>query len=65
MLETIGQNAGKVWTYLDENGEVTLAAIKKDLELKGDAAALSIGWLAREGKLEVTKKGNSVKVKLI
>lgn len=65
MLNRIGESAGKVYDYLDSKGEVTLASLKKDLDLKGDLIPLSIGWLAREGKLEVLKKGNSTKIALI
>lgn len=65
MLESIGQIAGQVWTYLSANGESTLSSVKKELDLKGDSAALAIGWLAREGKLSIVKKGNSTKISLI
>ena len=65
MLQTVGEIAGKIWTYLDNNGESTLAGLKKELDLKPEQATLSLGWLAREGKVEIEKKGNSVKVSLI
>ncbi len=62
MINSIGENAGLVWNYLSENQESTLANLKKVLDLKGDTAALAVGWLAREGKVQIGKKGNSVKV---
>ena len=65
MLSLVGDTAGKVWNYLNENSESTLSNLKKELDLKGDSAALAIGWLAREGKVDLIKKGNSIKVKLI
>ena len=64
MKETIGSTAGQVWEYLSSNNEVTLAALKKDLELKSDEATMALGWLAREDKVEFSKKGASVKVRL-
>lgn len=63
-MHDVGEVAGKIWKYLDTNGEVTLAALKKDLEIKPDLAGLSLGWLAREGKIDMQKKGNSLKVSL-
>jgi hypothetical protein len=65
MLETIGANAGKIWSHLSENDDITLSALKKDLSLKSDEAGLALGWLAREGKIGFVKKGASVKVKLL
>lgn len=56
MINSIGENAGLVWNYLSENQESTLANLKKVLDLKGDTAALAVGWLAREGKVQIGKK---------
>lgn len=64
MNEMIGTTAGQVWEYLSNNEEVTMAALKKNLELKGDEATMALGWLARENKVELTKKGASVKIRL-
>lgn len=64
MNELIGSTAGQVWEYLSNNEDATMAALKKDLELKGDEATMALGWLAREGKVEFLKKGASVKVRL-
>jgi Mn-dependent DtxR family transcriptional regulator len=65
MISTIGDAAGKIWAYLNSNGECTLASIKKDLELKPEQVTMSLGWLAREGKVKMQKSGTSVKVQLI
>ncbi len=64
MIDEIGEGAGKIWGYLCENGDTTFATLKKNVDLKPDLAALSIGWLAREGKVEIEKKGASVKIHL-
>ncbi len=65
-LETaIGFSAGQIYNYLSENeGQATFTKLKKDLDLKGNFAELSLGWLAREDKIELAKSGNSLKVKL-
>ena len=65
MMETIGLTAGQIWNYLNENGETTVAKMKKDLDLKGNFAELGLGWLAREGKVEMSKKGTSTNVRLV
>jgi len=65
MMETIGQSAGQIWEYLNANGESTLTKMKKDLDLQGNFTELGLGWLAREGKVEITKKGTSTKVRLV
>ncbi len=65
MMETIGQSAGQIWQYLSANGECTLAKMKKDLDLKGNFADLGLGWLAREGKVDISKKGTATKIKLV
>ncbi|MBQ8887478.1 MAG: winged helix-turn-helix domain-containing protein [Candidatus Gastranaerophilales bacterium] len=65
MMETIGLTAGQIWNYLNENGETTVAKMKKELDLKGNFAELGLGWLAREGKVEMSKKGTSTNVRLV
>lgn len=65
MMEMIGEAAGQIWNYLNENGESTIAKMKKDLDLKGNMADLGLGWLSREGKVEMTKKGLSTNVRLV
>ena len=65
MMETIGQTAGQIWNYLNENGETTVAKMKKELDLKGNFAELGLGWLDREGKVEMSKKGTSTNVRLV
>ena len=38
--------------------------MKKELDLKSNFADLGLGWLAREDKVEISKKGTSVSVRL-
>jgi len=63
--QSIGQSAGQIYNYLAENeGQATFSKIKKELDLSGNFAELSLGWLAREDKIELAKSGNSLKIKL-
>ena len=62
--EQIGFSAGEIYEYLHTNGTVSFSKMKKDLDLKGNFADLGLGWLAREDKVEISKKGTSVNVRL-
>jgi len=58
----IGQTAGKVWHKLDEAGPLSPAKLVKELDLPRDLVMQSIGWLAREDKVELeeTSRGRVV-----
>jgi hypothetical protein len=60
MIQSIGDTAGKVWNFLNEKGEATLSQLKRGV--KGDPNLIleAIGWLAREDKLRIEKKGRYV-----
>jgi hypothetical protein len=64
MVNAIGETAGIVWVYLSENGAVSVAKLKT--ALKADAFILnaSIGWLAREEKIQINKVRNSLIIDL-
>lgn len=64
MQETIVESAGQIWNYLNEKGEVTTTKMKKDLSLDDNFASLGLGWLAREDKINFSKKGSHLKVSL-
>ena len=64
LQEQIGFSAGQIYDYLNNNGETTFAKMKKELDLKSNFADLGLGWLAREEKVEISKKGSSVNVRL-
>ncbi|MFI3300151.1 MAG: winged helix-turn-helix domain-containing protein [Candidatus Gastranaerophilales bacterium] len=64
LQEEIGLSAGQIYDYLSNNGEATFSKMKKELDLKSNFADLGLGWLARENKIEISKKGASVNVKL-
>lgn len=64
LMEEIGTSAGEIYNYLNANGTVTFSKMKKDLDLKGNFADLGLGWLAREDKVNISKRGTSVSVSL-
>jgi len=65
ILKTIGETAGKIWHYLDKNGEMTSLKLKSALGITNADLYMSIGWLAREGKVHVSDyKKNDYKISL-
>ncbi len=65
LQEQIGLSAGQIYDYLsNNNGSATFSKMKKDLDLKGNFADLGLGWLSREDKVIITKKGVSYNVSL-
>jgi len=53
MEHEIGEAAGQIWRWLEENGEATVARLKQDTKLTEPLVYMGIGWLAREGKIEL------------
>ncbi len=58
-IHTIGMAAGKVWTYLHENGPASITKLSEALSLDRNEVQRAIGWLAREGKLAIERKGKN------
>ncbi len=52
MLNTIGEIAGYVWHYLDENGSSSVAKIANETGLNKGDVQRGIGWLIKEDKLD-------------
>ncbi len=54
MFEKAGEMAGAVWTALNESGTLSAKDLKKATKAKNERELyLGIGWLLREGKLNV------------
>ncbi len=49
----IGDVAGIVWHALDKGGPTTLAKLAKQIDAPRDVIMQAVGWLAREGKVEI------------
>jgi len=60
MIHQIGEVAGKVWMFLKQNGESNLNQLKKGIKADPNVTLQAIGWLAREDKLRIEKKGRFV-----
>ena len=59
-INNIGNNAGLIWNALNANGRMTESKLKKETALASADFYTALGWLAREGKLnvEVETKGS-------
>lgn len=51
--ETIGTNAGSVWVALNTADALGVKQIKKITKLKDKEVYAALGWLAREGKVNL------------
>lgn len=60
MSQSIGDTAGKVWDFLNEKGEANLSQLKKGMKADSNLILQAIGWLAREDKLLIEKKGRYI-----
>ncbi|OGF44289.1 MAG: hypothetical protein A2452_05705 [Candidatus Firestonebacteria bacterium RIFOXYC2_FULL_39_67] len=65
MIQEFLSSPGKIWTYLREHGESSVYKMKKDLSMTDSMLYIGIGWLAKEGKLDIRRDDGSLKVRLI
>ncbi len=61
----IGETAGAVWKSLDKHGAMSLAKLVERVGGNRDVVMQSIGWLAREDKLDIseTSRGRIIALK--
>ena len=62
--ELFGVNAGKVWGLLKTKGALSATVIAKETKLKSNDVFGALGWLGREGKIQIisNKQGNVYKL---
>ena len=63
-IELIGNWAGQVWNVLDAKGAETFKQVKKETKLKEKELYAAIGWLGREGKLNLAEKDGELVISL-
>jgi len=59
MRDVIGEAAGKIWHYLDENGEASVTKVTNETGLGKNDVQRAIGWLLREDKLAIETVGRT------
>lgn len=59
LQERAGELAGKIWNALNEKGALTVKVLKKTAKIRFEKDLyLGLGWLLREGKLNVKTEGS-------
>ena len=64
MNDSIGETAGLIWKFLDENGPASATKIATVTKLNKNLIQRAIGWLASEGKLEFEMNGRNETISL-
>jgi len=62
--ETFGANAGKVWQTLKGRGTLSAKKIAELTHLKLNDVYAALGWLGREGKIQVISNKQGIVFKL-
>ncbi len=57
MLNIIGDAAGKILQYLDQNGSASVTKITNETGINKNDIQRAIGWLLKEDKLCIEVKG--------
>jgi len=61
----IGENAGKIWSILNLEGEIDILNISKLTKIEEKDTYLAIGWLAREKKIHLNMGEQQYQIKSI
>lgn len=60
----IGEIAGTIWRVLSDNGPLSMAKLVKAVGEPRDTVMQGLGWLAREGKVNIDEEGRNRMVSL-
>ena len=64
MITEIGITAGDIWHYLDKHGSATLDQLIRGIGKSRELLLMSLGWLAREGHVNLGDEKNGFLTKL-
>jgi predicted RNA-binding protein (virulence factor B family) len=64
MQSDIGLVAGDIWRYLVENDDSSTIKIRVNLGISNTTLYLALGWLLREGKINIALTDYSYKISL-
>lgn len=59
MKDAIGDAAGKIWHYLNENGDASVSKVTTETGLGKNEVQRAIGWLLKEDKLNIETVGRA------
>ena len=65
MKVKIGNTASKIWKYIKENGKIEMEDLKKATINENEVGAnvrffSALGWLLKEGKIEMQEKDEGI-----
>ena len=55
-MEQIGETAGLVWHILQVEGSLPMTKLVKQVDAPKDLTMQAVGWLAREGKINIEEE---------
>ncbi len=64
MITEIGIIAGEIWQYLDKHQSATLSELVQGLKQPQHTILMSLGWLAREGHVNLSNESGDFVVQL-
>ena len=64
MTDKVAHTAGVIWHALNGKGPVKFTALQRQTKLPAPLLHMGLGWLAREGKVELTPNGRSFYITL-
>lgn len=64
MITELGIVAGEIWHALDQRGEQPLQELYRTLERPREIVLMSLGWLCREGHVQLVQQGEEYHVSL-
>jgi hypothetical protein len=59
MRDVIGDAAGKIWHYLNDNGDASVSKVTSETGLGKNEVQRAIGWLLKEDKLNIETVGRA------
>ncbi len=64
-ITQIGETAGRIWHALDQNGPLSMAKLTRQIDAPRDTVMQAVGWLAREGKIDIeeTNRGRVISLR--
>jgi hypothetical protein len=66
MTHLIGTNAGLVWRALNKGGRMSIKDIKKETKIRKEKDVyMAVGWLAKEGKIDLSEQEGETSIWLI
>jgi len=65
MSDSIGNAAGVIWKFLNDNGPSSANKISTETGLSKNNLQRGIGWLTCEGKLNFEVKGRTETISLV